>query len=188
MELIQTIKERRSIRKFRPDPVPRELLEEILRGALWAPSAMNTQPWKFYVLTGKARQDLINIAEGCVDKLDERMETLFNEKMRTMVKGYFKNFGNAPVIVVLVTHLPQEDVYRRGSEYSSAAAMQNLLLLAHEAGLGACWMTGPLWVEDAIVNYLGCIGYGLVGMTPVGWPDQKPPTPPRKHEPIKWLD
>ena len=187
MELIKAIKERRTIRKFKPDPVPRELLEQLIQGAMWAPSAMNEQPWKFYVLTGAAKADLAHIAEGCIEKLDLRMQKLFNEKMRTMVRGYFKDFGGAPAVVVVVTRMPEERVYQRGSEYGSSAAMQNFLLLAHEAGLGACWMTGPLWVEDAVLEYLGCPGWALIGMTPVGWPDQTPPTPPRKHLAIEWL-
>jgi nitroreductase len=186
MELAQAIRERRSIRKFKPDPVPQNLLETLLKEAMWAPSAMNTQPWKFFVLTGAAKEGLISVAEGCLEKLDLRMQTLFNEKMRTLVRNYFRNFGGAPATVALVSQLPEEDVYRRGSMYSSCAAMQNFLLLAHEAGLGACWMTGPLWVEEAIVEYLGCPGWGLVGVTPVGWPDQSPPIPPRKHETIEW--
>jgi hypothetical protein len=47
-------------------------------------------------------------------------------------------------------------------------------------------MTGPLWVEEQVLDYLGCAGWGLVGITPVGWPDQNPPVPPRKHETIEW--
>ena len=188
MELTQAIRERRTIRKFKPDNVPQELLEKLLKEAMWAPSAMNTQPWKFIVVTGAAKEGLIAISEGCLDKLDSRMQELFNDKMRTLVKGYFKNFGGAPAIVALVSHLPKEEVYQRGSMYSSCAAMQNFLLLAHEAGLGACWMTGPLWVEDAVLEYLRCSGWGLVGLTPVGWPDQAPPVPPRKHETIEWRD
>lgn len=186
MELLKAIKERRTIRKFKPDPVPRELLDKLIQDAMWAPSAMNEQPWKFFVFTGEAKQGLIHIAEGCIDKLDLRMQSLFNDKMRTMVRGYFKDFGGAPVVVALVTKMPAETVYQRGSLCGSSAAMQNFLLLAHEAGLGACWMTGPLWVEEAVLEFLGCPGWGLIGLTPVGWPDQSPPTPPRKERPIEW--
>jgi len=188
MELLQAITERRSIRKFTSDPVPKELLEKLIKDSMWAPSAMNTQPWKYYVVGGKKKADLVAIAEGCIDKLDERMQEMFNDKMRTLVRGYFKDFGGAPWVVVLVSSLPPEEVYRKGSLFSSSAAMQNFLLLAHEAGLGACWMTGPLWVEEAILEYLGCPGWGLVGLTPVGYPAQSPPVPPRKHEIVEWLE
>ncbi|MDF1802920.1 nitroreductase [Thalassovita sp.] len=53
MELVQAMRERRSIRGYKPDPVPRELLEEIIELANRAPSSMNTQPWHFHVLTGE---------------------------------------------------------------------------------------------------------------------------------------
>jgi nitroreductase len=186
MELVQAIRGRRSIRKFKPDPVPQALLERLLKEAMWAPSAMNTQPWKFYVFSGAAKEGLLAVSQGCIEQLDVRMRTMFDEKMRTLVHNYFRNFGGAPAIVAVVTQLPKEEVYRRGSMYSSCAALQNFLLLAHEAGLGTCWMTGPLWVEQAVLDYLGCPGWGLVGLTPVGWPDQSPPVPPRKHETIEW--
>ena len=188
MELLQAIKERRTIRKFKAEPVTWELLEQLIKNAMWAPSAMNEQPWKFYVLTGESKEGLVHISEGCIEKLDLRMQKLFDEKMRKLVRGYFKNFGGAPAIVAVVTRMPEESVYQRGSLYGSSAAMQNFLLLAHEAGLGACWMTGPLWVEEAVLEYLGCPGWGLIGLTPVGWPDQVPPTPPRKHETIEWRE
>ena len=45
MELLKAIQERRTIRRFKPDPVSRELLEQLIQGAMWAPSAMNEQPW-----------------------------------------------------------------------------------------------------------------------------------------------
>ena len=188
MELLQAIKERRTIRKFKPDPVPRELLEKIIKNSMWAPSAMNTQPWKFYVFTEDARQGLISVAEGCLDQLDSRMEKMFDGAMRNMIRGYFKDFGGAPAIVVVVSHLPAEAVYQKASLYAACAAMQNLMLLAHEAGLGTCWMMGPLWVEADIINYLNCPGWGLVGITPVGWPEHTPPAPPRKDELIEWRD
>ena len=75
----------------------------------------------------------------------------------------------------------------QSSYQSSAAAMYNLLLLAHEAGLGTCWMTGQLWVETEILDFLGYSNWRLLGMTPVGYPDQTPPVPPRKDESIVWL-
>ena len=76
-----------------------------------------------------------------------------------------------------------------GSYQSTAAALQNFLLLGHEAGLGTCWMTGPSWVEDEILALLDHRkGWRLLALTPGGYPDQTPPVPPRKHEDIIWLD
>lgn len=58
MDIIDAIKERKSIRGYKPEPVPKEILEEILQIASYAPSAMNTQPWEFYVLTGEVLENI----------------------------------------------------------------------------------------------------------------------------------
>ncbi len=58
MELLEAIKSRKSIRAYKPDPVPKKVLTELLEVARWAPSGTNTQPWEFFVLTGKVLDDL----------------------------------------------------------------------------------------------------------------------------------
>lgn len=71
---------------------------------------------------------------------------------------------------------------------SAAAAFYNLLLLAHDAGLATCWMTGYSALDKELAEFLGCPGWKLAGVTPVGYPDQTPPVPPRKHETIIWME
>lgn len=188
MELLQAIKERRSIRKYKTDPIPKELLEELVHGAMWAPSAMNTQPWKFFVLTGEKKEQFIEIAGKSIANLNKRLLELFDDKMKNMVHGYFKDLGGAPAVVVVLTSLPEHPIYKVGSYQSASAAFYNFLLLAYEAGLGTCWMTGPLWVEKELVEFLGQPDLNLLGLTPVGYPDQTPPVPPRKDEEVIWLD
>jgi len=58
MDLLKAINERKSARAFRPDPVPRETIEEILKVAICAPSAINLQPWEFIVVTGEEKERL----------------------------------------------------------------------------------------------------------------------------------
>ena len=58
MDFLKVIKERRSIRAFKPDPVPKETIEEILKLAILAPSAINLQPWDLIVVTGEERERL----------------------------------------------------------------------------------------------------------------------------------
>lgn len=62
--------------------------------------------------------------------------------MQTFIHGYFKDLGGAPAVVVVLTANHAQEPYMQASYQSSAAAMYNLLLLAHEGGLGTCWMTG----------------------------------------------
>ncbi|MDR1398020.1 MAG: nitroreductase family protein [Desulfarculales bacterium] len=187
MELIQAIKERRSVRKFKPQPVPHALLERILKDSLWAPSGMNTQPWKLFVLEGKARDEFVEVSNRAVKLLDVRLRELFNDKMRNYIHGYFKNLGGAPSVVVALSAIHPQDTYMVASYESTAALIQNLCLLAHEAGLSTCWMTGQIWVEREILDHLAVSGYRLAGVIPIGYPDQNPPAPPRKHEDITWL-
>ncbi|MCD6184227.1 MAG: nitroreductase [Deltaproteobacteria bacterium] len=68
MEIIEAIKKRKSIRKFKPDPVPKEVIREILEIAGRAPSALNTQPWEFTVISGAVME---NIKKGHIQKIKE---------------------------------------------------------------------------------------------------------------------
>ncbi len=86
--------------------------------------------------------------------MDERLKQLFSGDMRDLVHAYFKDLGGAPAVVAVLTSKPEVQGYMLASYESSTAALYNFLLLAHEAGLGTCWMTGPLWVEDEILEFL----------------------------------
>ena len=66
MELLEDIKSRKSIRAFKPDPVPKSLLTELLDIARWSPSSANTQPWEFFVLTGEV---LDNLNQTMIEKV-----------------------------------------------------------------------------------------------------------------------
>jgi nitroreductase len=113
MDLLEAIRTRRSIRKYKKEPVPEEMLEQVLEAGRWAPSADNSQPWNFVVLR------------------DEK----FRKKVSEVTK-YGKFLADAPIGIVVVidpevsTH-PVED---------GALATQNMMLAAHALGLGTCWI------------------------------------------------
>ncbi|MDR2668746.1 MAG: nitroreductase family protein [Desulfovibrio sp.] len=189
MELRKVIMERRSIRKFTPQAVDRTLLESLLKQAFWAPSGMNRQPWKFVVFQGASMRRLLDFSAGIAETLDEAFHAhQFNDKMRNFVKGYFKNLGGASTAVAAFAKQMEDKREEFANLYSAAAMFYNFLLLAHEAGLAACWMTGYLNKEAEFMKMLDIGEYTLVGLTPVGYPDQTPPVPPRKHEDILWLN
>jgi nitroreductase len=156
---------------------------------MWAPSAKNIQPWEFYVFTGNARDEMASILSKAGDEIGPQLRELFSEKIQKLTQNFFRNLGGAPAIIIVLTKKLPVNIYQQESCQSCAAAIQNILLAAHLEGLGTCWMTGPLWVEDKILNYLGrqddsC----LVATIPIGYPDQTPPVPPRKHETIHWVE
>ena len=180
MDLYETIKGRRSIRKFRPDPIPRESLDRILEMATWAPSGMNLQNWYFVIVTGDKKEALVKIASRSYKHVEPVLKEVFAEKPVVVdaTRKFFKGLGNAPVIICAY----YEPTRERGetSVQTVAAAIQNLLLAAHAEGLGACWMTGPVHEAEQINAFLGVRGKTLVAVIPVGYPDQSPPVPKRK--------
>ncbi|HHV71811.1 MAG TPA: nitroreductase family protein [Clostridia bacterium] len=188
MELVEAIKTRRSIRQFKPDPVPEELIKEVIETALWAPSGMNTQPWKVIVVSGEKRNEFNATIQKAVNHINERLKRLFPEKMQKRIHGYFKDLGGAPHIIVVVV-AKNDNIKQQETEIQAGSAlMQNLCLVAHDKGLGTCWMSAPLWIEDEVMDFLGMKNeWKLVAVTPLGYPDQNPPVPPRKGDPIIWI-
>ena len=119
MDIFEVIKERRSIRRFKPDVVENRLIEKILDAACWAPSGGNIQPWKFIVINDKQLVDLV----------------------RKVSPGYL---GETPSAILVCSD--KEKAYSVGGtlgrDYLSVAdcsmAVQNILLAACALGLGTC--------------------------------------------------
>jgi len=177
VELHEAIKGRRSVRKFKPDPVPKVVLDRILEMAIWAPSGMNRQNWYFLVITGKQREALVRLASKSYNYVEPILKEVFAEKPPVVeaTKKFFAKLGGAPVLV-FAYYEPCKEISET-SVQTVAAAIQNLLLAAHAEGLGACWMTGPLHVADQINEFLNIHDKTLVAVIPMGYPDQSPPAP-----------
>ena len=160
MDFIQAIKERKSCRAFKPDPVPKELIEEILQLTTLAPSAINLQPWEFTVVAGEERERLsrrlikaykekqISCGPGNVKPLPKSVgkrgaQTLammkpFFEEMGVTSDQYISegscNFYGAPVAVFLCL----DDSFSNASLVDIGVALAYLLLAAHDRGLATC--------------------------------------------------
>lgn len=143
MELMDAIRNRRSIRKFKPDSISREDLEDVLEAACWAPSAQNLQPWYFVALT--AKDDLAFV-------FDQLGTTAFSE--RKALEARFKNnpevveetmkfttgLGGAPVLILAFQHKEYSENLQSDVDESIGAAIQNLILRAYEKGISSCWV------------------------------------------------
>jgi nitroreductase len=182
VELYEAIKGRRSVRKFKTTPVPRDHIEKIFEVALWAPSGMNRQNWKFFVLAGERKEELVSISSTSFQYLEPQLQQLYAEKPKIIesTRRFFKRLGEAPIVVCAYFEpANMEDVT---SFQNVAAAIQNLLLVAHAEGLGTCWMTGPVTVANEISRFLGVKDMTLVAITPMGYPDETPKVPPRRPD------
>ena len=191
MELMQAIRERRSIRKYKKDPVPCSLVKELLDAANWAPSGRNEQQWEYYVVGGTTKDKVAAI----YSRLTE--ENMPPSAERSERQQYFadwaRNLGGAPVIITAVMKREvNPPVYKMALE-SVSASFQNLLLAAHSRGLGTCWMTGPLRAEDEIKEILGLPDlYEIIAITPLGYPAEDPAAPdsldPELAVKVKWIE
>ena len=182
MDLYEAIKKRRSVRNFKNTPVSKDLIEKIFEVALWAPSGMNRQNWKFFVLAGDRKEELVSISSTSFQYLEPQLQQLYAEKPKIIesTRRFFKRLGEAPIVVCAYFEpANREDVT---SFQNVAAAIQNLLLVAHAEGLGTCWMTGPVTVANEISRFLGVQNMTLVAITPMGYPDETPKVPPRKPD------
>lgn len=154
---------RRSVRAYKADPVPDELLQLVLAAGRLAPSAANQQPWRFIVVRNETTR-------------------------RALGAAYAREwFWKAPVIIVVcvVTGEAWTRAYD-GQNYAlvdGALAMDHLMLAAAEAGLGTCWVGS--FDPAAVRTTLGLPdGVAVVGMTPLGFPDVEPQARPRSRRPL----
>lgn len=116
MSLHDLILSRRSIRKFSESPIEPETINRLLEAAMYAPSARNYQPWHFVVIQERSR----------LDKLSEIHP----------YAGMLKT-ATAAILVCADKNLESNDSY---NAQNAAAATHNILLSAHDAGLGSCWL------------------------------------------------
>ncbi len=204
-ELLQT---RRSIRRFRSDPVDRALVQRLLEAAVLAPSASNKQPWRWLVVESK---DRIARMAAAVREATARIAARIpdaNQPAFLAYGDYFTRFEHAPVVIVpihrglaVLSNLVDEQIAQadrdaiRSMESSSgligtSLALENLLLMAHALGLGASGMTGPLVAEPALRAILEVPdSWGIVALVPVGHPDEEPTPTDRKavDKVVRWL-
>jgi len=188
MDLETVIRSRRSIRKFKTNPVPKELIEEILDLAFWAPSGMNQQNWHFVVVRGAKLTTLRGISKRSFDEhVETNLSKVFTDKPKIVraTKRFFSTLGGAPVVILAYRMSTVEG--ESTDTQSVAAAIQNLLLAAHARGIGACWMTGPTHLAADIDRLVGIDDLRLQAVIPIGYSDVRPPIPTRKGGKVQWI-
>ncbi|MBW1788466.1 MAG: nitroreductase family protein [Deltaproteobacteria bacterium] len=187
MELAEAIRGRRSVRKFRPDPVRKEKLESILDLAIWAPSAMNRQEWYFVVVQGDKVEEMKRIFADAFQDMKPRLEKVFADKPKIIAatKEFFETYGGAPVFIFAYGGKSPDG--KSWDTLSPAVAVQNLQLAAYEAGLGCTWTDGIMGKEKEINEALGIKDKKLVCVLPIGYPDEVPRVPPRRDGRVEWI-
>lgn len=178
MELFEAIYNRQTIGKVLPDPVPRELVEQVLAAAVQAPNHFKVRPWRFVVLTGDARSRLGEVLACSLQKRnpDAPASVLDAERAKPL---------QAPVIIAVAVDLPGEPrVVELENICAVSAAVQNLLLAAHALGLGAKWRSGQFCFDPDVKTFLGFDPQQpLIALVNLGFPDNaRPPVPRPTYE------
>lgn len=183
MRLREAVFGRRSLRRYLPQPVPRALVSELLLAAVYAPSAHNRQPWRFAVTDSPERRIGLASAMGARLRTDLTADGVAAEIIESDVSRSYDRITSAPVIVALCLSMADMDTYpdtvRSHHEWtmavqSTAMAGQNLLLMAHGYGLGACWMCAPLFCPGVVREALGLPDdWQPQGLITLGYPAQE---------------
>ena len=171
-ETMQTMLSRKSVKSYKSDPVPQELLDQIIQAGLYAPSGRNKQAAIILAVTNKEVRDKLS-------------------KINALKDPYFRAdpFYNAPCVLVVLA-----DKSVPTYVYDGSLVMENLMLAAHSLGLGACWIhrakeTFELEEGKALLKELGIEGdYEGIGNCVIGYPEIVPTeSKPRRENRVYYV-
>ncbi len=197
MDLVQAIKARKSIRGYKPDPVPKNVLEEILEIAVHAPSSMNTQPWEFTIIAGdvmekikQANIEKFNAAE--LPRMDvprgEKYTDEYRERQVALAVQLFKLMGiaredkekrtewmrkgfrffDAPAAIII----SMDKSVGSGGEFDCGVISQTIALTALDYGLGTCIQGQGIMYPDVVRKFTGIPESNLIVIClTIGYPD-----------------
>lgn len=186
--MIEAIERRRSIRAYQDRPVPRRMLEEILRAGTLAPSSKNRQPWRFVVVSGAAKADMLAAMKRGLEREktapllpDSRQHLPGAERTREIM-------GQAPAVIFVLNTLgrdlavpldPEDRVAELCNVQSVGAALENMTLAAVDLGLGSLWICDIFFAYRELSAWLSAEGELLAALA-VGYAAENPPPRPRK--------
>jgi len=186
--VLQAIENRRSIRSYEPGPIPRETLLTVINAGNQAPSAMNTQPWRFVVVENQGfRKKLLETAIPNSKKMVETLKDHFPQRYRFIMKRYDELadpiYYGAPVIIFVIGSGPS-------APDSCPLACENMMLAAHSLGLGSCWVKfGSLIMDNPeITKELELKPEETIfGPIILGYSSGQPKPPVKREPSIKWI-
>ncbi|MCK9583567.1 MAG: nitroreductase family protein [Candidatus Cloacimonetes bacterium] len=154
MDLKELIHSRYSVRDFRPDPIPEDVLQEILEAGRLAPSAQNRQPWRYIVFNDPKAIRALAKKTGLIG-----------------LSNFF--IKDAPVVIIACADL-KKNTRINGKDYylvDTAISFQQMILTAWNHGIGSCWMAA--FSEALLAKYLGLPkSWKIVAISPFGYPKE----------------
>ncbi|MFC1901101.1 nitroreductase family protein, partial [Chloroflexota bacterium] len=170
MTLMETIEKRRSIRSFKPDPVPEETLNHMLEAARLAPSGSNRQPWRFQLITDQALKKRIfdEGSFGAGHILEAPLIIVCGSELLTYVKGHQLAPAGSEYFGAENEDMESLKSFITDAQINTAIAVEHMVLAATDSGIGTCWMQrikpGQIakilgWPRNIVVFALLLVGY-----------------------------
>ena len=171
MDVLEAIRTRRTAGKMRDELPPRELIEELLEAATWAPNHRLNEPWRFLVVAGDARKEFgqIMAADAC-----EGMEDRKPEKIQGTIDSQMKKATRSPVIIAVACDPPSSPKIDPIEDVCAVACgIQNLMLAAHARGLATKWSSGGACYSPGMKSFFGLTPeHQILGYIYLGYPDE----------------
>lgn len=188
MDAIDAIQRRISVRRFRPDPVPREIIERLLDCAVRAPNHKLTQPWRFAVVRGPARSRLAELRAGHRLK---RYEDPRSDEARAAAEKIRRDADRTPAFIVVMCAVHSDELTREEDYAAAMMATENLLIAAESLGLGTYVKTGGIMQDPGVATLVGLEpGHRVAAIVSLGYPDEV--ESPRRRKPAaevtRWVD
>ncbi len=185
-EFYNLIESRKSIRKFKTEVPDLALIERVLGAAIHAPSGKNRQNWRFFVVSGKKRDEYLEYSKKSWLNIKDILVTRLKPSLYEFTQRFFYTLGDAPYVVFCYSQNSSDEKYLTsiGSVYM---AVENLNLACLVEGLGCCTMGAPLEIRSEVDQFLGVDQRDdykkgeleLLCAVAIGFPDHEPPKAPR---------
>lgn len=195
--MISAIYDRRSTRKFLDTPISKKDMTDIIQSGIKAPSSKNRQPWKYIVVQGNAKEEMLKIFGQGIAR-EENVSALLPQSKQHIAaaKHTVDIMSEAPSIVFVVNSLgkdimeeltPEEHIYEICNIQSISASIQNMLLAAEEKGIGSLWICDIYFAYSELCEWLGGGGQ-LLAAVAFGYPNEFPKERPRKNleDVVEW--
>lgn len=186
---IDSIYQRRSIRKFREEEVPLEVLNQILDAARVAPSAKNRQPWKYIVFGNEQKKEFLHVMEEGLQR-EEKGVTKLPKSQHGIpdARNTLRIMQEAPIIIAIINTNGKSPFFPIDSDdriteicdsLSIGASVEHILLAAEDLGLGTLWIANTCFAYTELTAYLNTEDQ-LVGAIAIGYASENPGSRPRK--------
>jgi nitroreductase len=188
MDAITAINQRTSVRRFRSDPVPREIIEQLLDCAVRAPNHKLTEPWRFAVLTGRARDRLADI------RANHRLKRYADPSTPEALAGADKvrrESRETPIYIVAMAAVNPDEITREEDYAATMMAIGNLMIAAESLGLGTYLKSGGVMRDPDLMELAGVPeSFRVVGLISLGYPAEQ--DAPRRRKPAaeltRWVE